>query len=263
MNKIINKLIKLLKNKKVMILGGFIILLIIIIILLININKISNLESMKIDETSNTIMNYIDIIDDNNTDDESIGKYIYFALIYSKNELNKEELTCDEISSIINNIFNINISSDDIRSTGITPLLLDHNINQNYETDSYSMLNSTCSQSDIASIPITYYLKKSIKKSKNKYEVKYTKYILDNPYELLNYLNDLNNPKPSEDGSETQVLQTYDTTNIYNYLTCKGNIKDVKKDINEDILNNIFKKDKELTITYIIKDNKLLIDKMK
>ena len=62
---------------------------------------------------------------------------------------------------------------------------------------------------------------------------------------------------------EKENYTPYDTSDIYNYLTCKGKITSVKEAIDKDNIEKVGKVDKEITVTYIIKDDKLLIDEVK
>ena len=99
-----------------------------------------------------------------------------------------------------------------------------------------------------------------MKKKKNKFIVTYDKYVVENPYEILNYYNDsaMNIP---EDQKEN--YQPYDTSAIYNYLTCKGKITTLKDAITKDNIEKLGKIDKQLEVTYIIKDDNLVIDNIK
>jgi len=93
--------------------------------------------------------------------------------------------------------------------------------------------------------------KYSINKKINskKFIVKYDRYIVTNPYDVLNYYekNNINNK------------DKYDTSNINKYLNGEGKIKLIKNAINKDK----GKKEGNVEITYIIKDKQLLVDNIK
>ena len=247
------------KNKKLLfiLIPVFIVLLLIIILIR---GHMSNLEKELLKENSYNIMLYMDSYINN--DSKDIDRYILYALDYSYNENNKEELKSSEIKEIIETIFDINISKEKINKIGITPLLLDRNVIHNPEEEVYKIDRSSITQRQIADIPIILYKDKSIKKSGSKYIVKYNKIKIDNPYEILNYYSDLNNP--SDKSNNKKKNKTYDTSKIMNYLTAKGKIKDVKLAVNDEIIKKSGKVDKKLvTVIYKLKGTKFYISEIK
>ena len=234
---------KILNNKLIMIVEGLIIILLLICIFN---KKISKIEKIYIDNVSSNIMPYFYAID---LDSTSLDKYIYYTLEYNYNEYNKISMKTEEIVDFIKNKFKIKIDSEDIIDIGITPIMAEKNIVYSSEIDEYSINSVKKSYKEIASIPITTYKIKKIKKLNNKkYKVIYEKYIIENPYELLNYYNDLNMDK-----------NNYDTSDISSYLSGEKSVKVLNKYLNKDVLNNIGKKDKNIKVTYIIENDKFLI----
>ena len=72
----------------------------------------------------------------------------------------------------------------------------------------------------------------------------------------MNYYIDLNVHSEEEE-------TTYDTSEILNYLTCKGKITSVKKILTKDDLETLAKKEKSIEIKYILVDGNLKIDNSK
>ena len=209
-----------------------IVVIIIVIGLWINSKKLTNLEKIKIEETCDKISNYLDEVymfeDDN-------GKYINFAAEYLYNVENKDEFTVKDVLNTINDTFDINKN-----------IIYDN-------TSNIFKYKQNKTQADIANTPIVKYeLKKMKKISKKKFEVVLDKYIVENPYEVLNYFNDYN--MKQEDTSKK-----YNTDEIVKYLKGKENIKVIKDLINKDNIESFGKIDGSIKITFVIKDNKLKI----
>ena len=226
-----------------------IVVIIIVIGLWINSKKLTNLEKIKIEETCDKISNYLDEVymfeDDN-------GKYINFAAEYLYNVENKDEFTVKDVLNTINDTFDINYSEEDLSKIGISARMLDKNIIYD-NTSNIFKYKQNKTQADIANTPIVKYeLKKMKKISKKKFEVVLDKYIVENPYEVLNYFNDYN--MKQEDTSKK-----YNTDEIVKYLKGKENIKVIKDLINKDNIENFGKIDGSIKITFVIKDNKLKI----
>ena len=85
-----------------------------------------------------------------------------------------------------------------------------------------------------------------------KYKV-YDKYVVENPYEVLNYYEDLNLKKEKD---------RYDTTDIVEYLKGNKKIGVIKDAINEKNIDKFGKIDGNISVTFIVKNNKVLIKKI-
>lgn len=249
------------KKNKLMIMLGVLLLVILLttIILIIVINKskkISNLEEIKINETSKTTMLFMEEIETS----KDLDRYISYALEYSYNIDNKDSLTAKEIKEFIEKRFNIELKEEEINNVGVTPYLLDKSIGHNPEEKTYKIDKTGITQSMIAKIPVIKYEINTIKKHKKEFIVTYDKYVVENPYEILNYYNDMGNELTEE---ERENYKPYDTSEIYNYLTCKGKITTLKDAITKDNIEKLGKIDKQIEVTYIIKDDNLVIDNIK
>ena len=243
------------KNKHLFIvLGVLLIVLLLVILLIIKTTKLSKIEKIKIEDTSSDIMLFYEEIDNKEVNDTD--GYIAYALEYSYNVNDKSELTTKEIKELIESKFNIKLEEDKINDVGITPYLLKKNISHDPSEKKYSIDKSILTQQDISEIPITKYEITNIKKKGKKYIVTYDKYVVKNPYEIMNYYSDLNVQSEEEE-------TTYDTSEILNYLTCKGKITSVKKILTKDDLETLAKKEKSIEIKYILVDGNLKIDNSK
>ena len=232
----------LLKNKNLYFIVGGVVLLFAIIILLYNYMHLTKLEKELLIEQSNKVMKYYDVYV--NSDSESIDKYMLYALTYSDNENDKSSLNNKEIKEILASVFNKEFNEEEINNVGITPLFMDYSVMQNYETSSYYIDKNVINQTKIATIKFNIYYLKSIKKRGNNYTLEYENYLIDNPYEILNYYND---------------KEGVDTSKINEYLRAKGKIKDIKEATGKDFLESKAKKLDNIEVTYILKGSKFLI----
>ncbi|MBR3523192.1 MAG: hypothetical protein IKN87_00705 [Bacilli bacterium] len=231
---------------------GFI-FLVTILIYLFHFRSLSSLEKKNIREKNSEIINYLNYLDVDAKDDE---KYIVYALIYNKIELNKNRLTGEEIATFIKDNFNKEITKDDIKNVGITPYMLDNNVSYEPGNDTYSIVFNTVDASTISKKEIAYYkVKKMSKVNRKKYKVTYEKYVIENPYEVLNYYMEQNTQKKEQD--------LIDLSPIKSYLMGSGSLSSFKKVINEDDIKNFAKYDKKISIIFVVKDDELLIDKIK
>ena len=226
-----------------------VVIIIIIIGLWMNSKRLTNLEKIKIEETCNKISNYLDEV---YMFDDDAGKYINFAAEYLYNEENKEEFSLNDVLNIINDTFDIDYSEEDLVKVGISSRMLDKNIIYD-NTSNLFKYKQNKTQADIANtLIVKYELKKMKKINKKKFEVTLDKYVVENPYEVLNYFNDYN--MKQEDSSKR-----FNTDDIVKYLKGKENVKVIKELINKDNIENFGKIDGSIKITFVIKDNKLKI----
>ena len=247
---------KVLTNKYFIGAVTFIVVLLIGLLFINNNKKMTNLEKVKIEETSAEIIDYLDEVIDNSKED---GRYICFAIEYLYATNNKNVYSVDEVIDVINKYFNVDYNIDNIDKIGITPYMADKGIFLDRSNTSYTY-NKTNIKADIAKTSIIKYELDSIKKINNKeFEVSYKKYIVEDPYKLLNYYNDKNlkNDDLNLNDKTSEIKQ------ISDYLKGKGNIKNVKKLITEKNISKVGKKEKNVTIKYIVKNKKLLIEKVK
>lgn len=237
-------------NKKKIILIVIVILSILLMLIFSN-KKLTKLEQIKMEEIKNEYLMFFEDIEGIET--ESIDKYISYALDYSYNFNEKNTLSTKEIKDIVEKIFDIKLDEEQINQVGISPLLLDKNISHNPELKEYTLNYGNVTQPMIAEIPIVVYKTEKITKRGKKYKAVYTKYIINNPYDILNYYNDLYDQNKEE----------YNTKDIMNYLTAKGKISSIKKAVNDDIIKKYAVKDKKIKVTYIITNDEIKIQKLK
>lgn len=262
----IKKFISKQENTGIMILGILILIfLVFTAVYLIGTRNISSIEEKTLREKSDDLMLYIEDITLSESND--IDKYIIYALDYSYNKNNKNNLNCDEITTFIKENFTVDTDAEKIRNMGVSPLMLAKNITYEPTTDSYKMNITKKSPQTIKDEPIIYYkLEKISKKNKKKYVVTYKKYIIRDPYQMLNYYMDINNnTEGKEDGKGNMTYDLVDTTPIVNYLTGAGKLANIKSLIKSNNISSYAQEDKkgEIKVTYIIKNDKLLIDKYK
>ena len=226
-----------------------VVIIIIVIGLWMNSKRLTNLEKIKIEETCNKISNYLDEV---YMFDDDARKYIDFAAEYLYNQENKEEFSLNDVLNIINDTFDIDYSEEDFAKVGISSRMLDKNIIYDNTSNSFKYKQNK-TKADIANtLIVKYELKKMKKINKKKFEVTLDKYVVENPYEVLNYFNDYN--MKQEDSSKR-----FNTDDIVKYLKGKENVKVIKDLINKDNIEKFGKIDGSIKITFVIKDNKLKI----
>mgnify|MGYP003302587711 CR=1 FL=1 len=225
--------------------------IIVLLIILIGCSRVTPLEEKTIKEVSKRVMPYIDRVE--NSKEEKFNKYVYYALEYAYNEYDKTELTVKEIKKIIENTFNYDINDKKIKSISLTKEMMENNIIYDFVTGKFLIDKTQITQSEIADKKLTFYEIDSIKKiSSEHFKVTYDKYVVTNPYEILNYYTDLNNKKSTK--------KKYDITPIYNYLVAKGKEKDVKNYVIGGNFEKFAKKKGKLKVDYVVKNDKLVID---
>lgn len=239
-------MIKELNMSKNILLNIVLLLTIILLIFILVYNfKLTKLERVKIDEfdkkTSSFMEEYVD------SEDE--GKYIVFSIKYLNNKYNKNEFTIEEIIRTINSTFDLKYNKQKIYKIGITERMLEDGI---VFEDSKGVFkyNDQKTRSDIAKTKvIKYELKKVSKKSKNKFVLTYNKYVVDDPYKVLNYYNDKN------DNNKISITSSY--------LKGERNITSIKSVINKDNIKEFGKIEKSRKVILKIVNKKLLIEKIK
>lgn len=245
------KLIKFLSNKKNRTILIGLLGIIILLIILLQCSRINPLEEKTIKEVSKKVMPYMDRIE--NSKESKLAKYVYFSIEYAYNEEDKKELTVKEVKNIISDIFNYNANLKKIKKLTNTKEMLEHNIKYDFVTEKYRIDKSQITQSEIAKKKLTFYEINSIKKISNShFKVTYNKYVVTNPYEILNYYSDLNNKKNAK--------KKYDITPIYNYLVAKGKEKDIKNYVIGANFEKFANKKGKLIVDYVLKNDKLVID---
>ena len=256
-----------LKNNIGIVIIGILVLIFLVAFLVyfLGTKNVSKIEENKLKDNSTNLINYIEDISLSKSKD--IDKYIIFALDYSYNVNSKREMTCDEISEFLKNNFKKKISSDDVKNMGVSPLMLEKNITYDNVKNSYKLSDVKQNADKIAEEKIVYYKLNKIRKSnKKKYTITYTKYVIEDPYKMLDYYiekNRVTEGEKQEDGTMTYNLT--DTTILKNYLMGSAKIGDIKNFIkdNEADLDKYAKKNGKLKITYISDGENLLISKIK
>lgn len=206
--------------------------------------RISNLERIKIQDFLDDYGNSLEQVDTDETKEHDC--YISYALYYSLGDNKRIALSAKEIKEVIDKVFNITLSEDEIRQIGITPYLLNKFIKYDVTNDKYELDLSSLKNADIAKIPIIKYeVSKVRKKKEDKYEVELMQYKVTNPYEIFNYF---------------MEIPTYDTKKMSDYLSGKGSINIMKDALDLETLRNIKNETRTVKVIFIVKDGRLIID---
>ncbi|MBR5418836.1 hypothetical protein IK110_01120 [Candidatus Saccharibacteria bacterium] len=206
---------------------------------------LSSLESLALTERTETAINYLEEIDKDsetfdNLADYPLDRFIAFALEYNYNENDKTEITVKQIKKLIESIFDITLKTEDINNVGISPLLLDKNVNHDPVSQIYT-LNPSADKRIIADIPVTKYFLKEAHTNEDKtiYTATYDKYTAKSPYDILPHLESMEG--------------------VNDYLNGNGKIKSLKDSITKSAAEKLGEPVKQTTIEFILKDKKLLI----
>lgn len=244
-----NNVIDFFKSKKGIIISCCTLFVIIITILciILNSNKVTKLEKIKIEEYTNKYFDYIDtvLLYPNNEE-----RYLNFALTYLVENNDKTVFTNEEVIDFINDTFSLNYTDKDITKI----VLVEGKLKSSYKYDKkkkeFTYVGSV-SRKDIAETTISEYeITKIKKKSNNKFVVTFNKYTVENPYLIYNYYNELNSKKDEKE----------DLTDLTEYLKGNRKVSDIKKYISKNNIEKFGKIKKNVKITFIIKNDKLTIE---
>lgn len=260
-------------KKNIFILGGsifFLLILFIVLFMIFRTNKLSQLEKKMIEDKSNEVVSYIyDITNDNYSENE---KYVLYALDYYLYDNGNNSVTSSEISELIKNIFDKKITEDEIVDLGITPEMIDRNVMYNYEMNTFVIDNSDVSKKEIADKSIISYRIDKMRKKGNKYYVDYTEFTIDNPYEILNYYNDLteeyrsNNTVYNDQNEAIHVdadVTPFDASDIISYLNGEKNRKVLDDYLSDDLLEKKGNVTGKVKVTYLVRGDNIYIYNIK
>ena len=246
------------EHLNIVILGILILIfLVAIIIYFLLSGRVSKIEKEKIINDTTPYINYLEDIE--NSKSKDIDKYIIYTLDYFTYEKGQNNLKTEEIADFISTTFNKKVTKEDVKNYGISPSMLEKNIVYNIDNDTYTLFRDKTNVRELENKPVVYYKREKISiYNKKKYKVKYSKYVIDNPLDLLNYIIEYNTKvKKQED--------EIDITNLREYLQT-GNISKIKYFLNENdfILKKYAKKKKNVKVTYKVNnDNSFKIYKIK
>ena len=237
--------------KKTILLNILVLLLIVSLIFILIYNfKLTNLERVKIEEINKRTENYMEDYVDSDDD----GKYIIYAIDYLSNVNNQNEISVKEVLDVINDTFNEEIDEKKLYSIGITNKMLEKGIVLDDKNKKYIISNVRTRQDIAEEKIIKYELINISKKSRNKFVLTYKKYVIDDPYQMLNYYNNSDSKTYDEKISKT----------IISYLKGESDVYSVKSIINKDNIDKFGKEDGKREITLIVNSNdKLTIEKIK
>ena len=227
--------------------------------------EVSSVEKIKLKEISDSIIDCFEDIEDNDSD--GLDKYIVYSLErnYKKNE--KTSMTTDEMAKELNSIFSKEIKSEDLDNTGISPMMLEKNIVYDFNAKEFTIHTSTKKMSEIAETKIYKYDLNETYKENGKYVVTYNKLVVSNPYQILNYYNDMNNKasQPEVDSETGEITkeasgEKVDTKEISDYLRGNASMDTIRKYITSDNIKEIGENKGTVKVTFVEQNDKLLIE---
>ena len=254
------------ENIRIVILGILaLIFLVTIIVYLIISKNISKIEEEKINKETREYANYIeDIVDIKSKD---LDKYIIYTLDYYDNVNGINELSSAEISEFLNNSLNKKVKEEEVLNFGVNPNMVEKNITFDASTNKYKLNEAKLDRQSIAKNEVIYYRQKKLRKiNKNKYKITYEKYIIKDPYAVLDYFLERNRQdKGQEQKDGTMQYDIVDISEMKEYLIT-GEVSHLKHFLNqnEKEMKKFAKKSGKIKITYVINDhNEVKVYKVK
>jgi len=245
------------ENIRVVILGILLLIfLVATIVFLIISSNISKIEEEKINKETRDYANYIeDIVDIKSKD---IDRYIIYTLDFYYNVYNVNSLSSAEIKDFINEKLHVKVKEEDILNFGVNPTMQKRNISFDSSSNKYVLNDPKYDRKTISEKETIYYRQKKLRKiNKKKYVITYEKYIIDDPYKILDFYLEKNRQDEGikqDDG--TYIYNIVDITEMKEYLTT-GKINHLKQFLNQsdEYMKKFAKKDGKIKITYVINDN--------
>lgn len=227
--------------------AAIIVVALIFLFAIINIagRKLNDNEQAALDQLNQKVLFYIDELESENETDEleQEAKFVIFAMTYSYEEDDKTELTPKEINDIIHSYFDTDIDLNEVLRKPLQPYLENKNIIFLPEDGKVLYKPATRAKKGIAQTPITVYLQKEARIKNSTITSTYSKYTVDDPYNIFTSATSLN----------------MDTTGIGAYLNGNGKEKSIKRLVTPENVNDIAKNEGDFKLTIIVKDEKLLI----
>ena len=237
--------------------------------------KMSSIEENKLIEVGNTYIPYLQYYMDNEKNDKTEG-YILFAVNYFYNEEDKEEIKIKEIIKLVKDVFGVTLKNDDIEKVGLTTYMIENGISHNPGSEVYT-ISQKSSMPELAQKQIIKYNQvKAVKKNSTTYVVTYDRYIVEKPYELMNYYMDLDSPETTTTAKKTKAKKTTTTKaveknseakeiseKILEYLRGKAKVGTITEYITEASIKRCGKVGDRITITYKSTKDGLIISKIK
>lgn len=207
-------------------------------------HKMTKLEKMYVKNLIKENDNFVGIM----SKKDDISRCVIYAIYDNYNKTGNTELTNEKIADKCNQVFSKKVKASDIKDTGLTSLLIENYIDKRNDNEIFSLV---IPKENYRSVPLkvikTYQLK-DIKRNKDEYVVTYLEYEITDPYQILNYYTGLKN----HDEDLINVINDYLSGDLFvgKFVTYLNN---------KDLDKYGKKTGKEINITYILKDEELLI----
>lgn len=235
-------------DKGILLIGlAVIVALVVLIVLFAGANKLSESDKKVINDASDKYMNYMSLVEESTHDDN--GKYINYAITYVSNEEEKNNVSITEVITVLDRVFDIQLTEEEITKIGITEDMFNNGVVYEPTVKEFSINNVKTNQDIQATELKKYVISKITKKGKNKFVVVYDKYLIKDPYKVLNYYHDFD--------------VSFDVEPIKKYLQGKANLKTILSYINDTNVSKIGEKTDKLKVTYEFKDGNLKIESFK
>lgn len=242
----------ILKSKKFLTVIGAILAAAVTFLVLVLINrahKMNDLERIAVSDFSSKFMLYaeeIDIDENEESRNTEFEKYVAFALTYVVNEDGKDKLSKKELSDYISRFFDIEPSDEEFAKLSMSPYLNKRGISFYDEGDGLVFFTNRYDQNKyiVAGTPFVSYAEVESRTKGDEIKVVYDKFVIDNPHTLVGAFNDVSD---------------IDMPGIKKYLDGQGVISPLKKAATKVNLRDICEPVGQTTITYVVKDGKILV----
>lgn len=225
--------------------------------------NLSDLERISFEEKTEDIANFLELFDseqnqedydDSDISAEDIAKYkkqsqmISFAAQLNHAKTNSNNISIDEVLSIINQHFSDGLTRDDLENNELMRFSSPYNVSCQKEEDKCSFSNPYSTKKAVVASPIQKYILKSATRKGKEYFAVYTKYTISSPYDALNVT------------SQQDISSKY---SVNDYLEGHGTQLSIKELINSNNISEIAEQEKELTVIYELKDDKIVFKNIK
>ena len=211
---------------------------------------ISNAERIIIDNFSDRIIPYMDELDYEEEGRDSsydTDLYIAFALERNFGETNETSMSINDIVDFAEHTLNHKLSAEELEQGIVSSRLMNKYIYYDPQTKTYNLDRQYVDKKLVSITPVIKYFEKSARKSNDDFIVTYEKYQFDTPYLIL----------------DCAAQNNISIPNFGEYIEGKASAAELKRAATRDCANQSGKLQKELTVTYSIKDNHPYVKEIK
>ena len=211
---------------------------------------ISRAERIVIDNFSDSIMPYMDELDykeEGRDPGYKTDLYITFSLERKFGETNETSMPVNDIVKFSEQTLNHKLNAEELEQGIVSSRLMNKYIYYDPQEKTYNLDRQYVDKKLVSITPVIKYFEKSARKSNDDFIVTYEKYQFDTPYLIL----------------DCAAQNNISIPNFGEYIEGRASAAELKRAVTRDCANQSGKFQKELTVTYSIKDNHTYIKDIK